>query len=120
MDVFATVPEICAVSEETLAAIHMAQLRGLADRFRGAGFTLEDGTWRGQWADGHAHNALGMGRLWLDIADCPACLMHEWPGWDITGSRSEGYTARCGQEAIACATRSQLVCRLATTGWTGR
>jgi len=44
--------------------------------------------------------------------------MLEWPGWEITGARGEGYTARCGGQEIACATRSQLVCRLATTGWT--
>lgn len=110
--VFATVPEICAVSEETLAAHRLSQLRALSDRFRGMGFTWEEGTWSGAWGDGHRHDALGMGVLWLDVADCATCLMHDWPGWRITGSRGEGYGASDGTRSITCATRSQLVCRL--------
>jgi hypothetical protein len=112
--VYATVPEICAVSEETLAAHRLAQLRALSDRFQGMGFTWEDGTWRGEWLDdsGHGHEAAGMGALWLRVADCAACLEHDWPGWHITGGRGEGYGASDGKRSITCASRSQLVCRL--------
>ena len=116
MDVTYATPAI-PVSEHTLGAIRAAQHRAISTRFPGLTVTVTGRTWRGE-LDGCTHEAAGMGLLWLEIADCPACLMREWPGWEITGARGEGYTARCGGQEICCATRSQLVCRLATTGWT--
>jgi hypothetical protein len=107
------VPALAIVSDTTLAAHRMARLRGIGARFHGMGFTIRGSAWRGAWTDDdHGHEAPGMGILWVTILGCPQCLEHEWPGWRIT--RDGDWEAADGQRVITCATRSALVCRLAT------
>lgn len=116
MDVFATMPDI-PVSEHTLAVIRAAHHRGISNRFPGLTVTVTGRTWRGEQG-GCIHEAPGMGLLWIEVNDCPRCMMREWPGWEIAGRRGDGYEATDGEHIIAARTSSQLVCRLATTGWT--
>lgn len=112
---FALVPDI-PVSEKTLADHRAAKLRGLSVRFPGMAFTY-DGGWHGD-RDSHGHTEDGMGALWVAICDCPECLMAEFPGWTISGNRHDGYDAAEGEsEPRHFASRSALVCRLATHGW---
>ena len=108
-----TVLTFCTVSQATLASHRIALLRSLSDRFRGMGFTADGSSWRGDWGDGHGHVAESMGILWLDVADCPQCIEHEYPGWQVAYLAGEGYTATDGERVIYGRSRTALICRLA-------
>lgn len=113
-----TTAALAAVTRETTATI--TRLRCLSGRVNGMGFTVEGSSWRGAWPDGHDHVAGSMGILWLEVADCPRCMEHEFPGWHVVHPPGGTWTGTDGTHVVFGRSRTQFVCRAAVASQAAR